>query len=96
MDDTRESPIIDFIRIFKKKKIFTDYHDPNVKFLKSRKLNKIYISKNLNDEILKKYDCIIILTDHINIDYNLIKKNANFIVDTRNVYRTKSNKILKL
>ena len=96
LDDTRESPTIDFIRIFKKKKIKTDYYDPNVKYLKSRKLNKTYISKKLNEEILKKYDCTIILTDHTNINYDLIKKNANFIVDTRNIYKIKSNKILKL
>ena len=96
LDDTRESPTIDFIRIFKKKEIKTDYYDPNVKYLKSRKLNKTYISKKLNEEILKKYDCTIILTDHTNINYDLIKKNANFIVDTRNIYKIKSNKILKL
>ena len=41
-------------------------------------------------------DCVIILTDHININYNLIKENANFIVDTRNIYKNKSNEILKL
>ena len=45
---------------------------------------------------LEKYDCVIILTDHININYNLIKENANFIVDTRNIYKNKSNEILKL
>ena len=44
---------------------------------------------------MKKYDCVIIVTDHSNIDYNLIKKNAKLIVDTRNVYKHKSNKILK-
>jgi UDP-N-acetyl-D-glucosamine dehydrogenase len=96
LDDTRESPTIDFIRILKKKKIQTEYHDPNVKYLKSRKLNKTYVSKKLNKDILKKYDCVIILTDHININYNLIKENANFIVDTRNIYKNKSNEILKL
>ena len=40
LDDTREAPSIEFMNI--KKKIQIDYHDPNVRYLKSRKLNKIY------------------------------------------------------
>ena len=47
LDDTRESPSIDFIKILQKKKIKVDFHDPNVKFLKSRKLSNKYFSKNL-------------------------------------------------
>ncbi len=96
LDDTRESPSIDFIKILNKKKISVDIHDPNVKILKSRKLKINYISKKLNSKMLKKYDCIIISTDHSNIDYSLIKKNAKLIVDTRDKFDRKSNKILKL
>jgi UDP-N-acetyl-D-glucosamine dehydrogenase len=96
LDDTRESPSIDFINILNKKKISVDIHDPNVKMLKSRKLKKNYTSKILNSKMLKKYDCIIICTDHSNVDYSLIKKNAKLIVDTRNVFNDQTNKILKL
>ena len=96
LDDTRESPSIDFIKILNKKKIFVDIHDPNVKILKSRKLKTNYTSKKLNSKMLKEYDCIIICTDHSNINYSLIKKNAKLIVDTRDIFDHKSNKILKL
>ena len=47
----------------KKKKISVNYHDPNVKSLKSRKLKSTLISKKLNARELKKYDCVIILDD---------------------------------
>ncbi|MEE3196421.1 MAG: hypothetical protein VX260_05635, partial [Candidatus Neomarinimicrobiota bacterium] len=40
----------------------------------------------LNGRVLKKFDAVIILTDHSNIDYKLIKDNAALIIDTRNVY----------
>ena len=96
LDDTRESPSIDFIKILKNKKIKVDIHDPNIKLLKSRKLNSVYISKKLNQKMIKSYDCVIITTDHTNIDYKLIKKNAKFIVDTKNVFKQKINKVLKL
>tara|TARA_B100000963_G_scaffold358798_1_gene384358 strand:- start:293 stop:1570 length:1278 start_codon:yes stop_codon:yes gene_type:complete len=96
LDDTRESPSIDFIKILQKKKIKVDFHDPNVKFLKSRKLNNKYFSKNLSTKMVSKYDCVIIATDHSNIDYDLIKKNSKLIVDTKNVFKKASDKILKL
>ena len=38
VDDTREAPAIDFIKLLSSKNVKTDYYDPNVKFLKSRKL----------------------------------------------------------
>ena len=96
LDDTREAPSIEFIKILRKKKIKIDYHDPNVKYLKSRKLNKTYVSKNLNSQMLKKYDCVIIITDHSKLNYELIKKHSRFIVDTRNIFSKKLAKVLKL
>ena len=44
---------------------------------------------------LKKYDCTIIVTDHSNVNYNLINKHSKMIIDTRNVYKVNSKKILK-
>ena len=96
IDDTRESPALDFINIFNKKKIKVDFYDPNIKYLKSRKLNKTYHSISLNHYNLQKYDTVFIITDHSNINYKLIKKSARFIIDTRNIYKDKSSKILKL
>lgn len=96
LDDTRESPAIKFIKILNRKKIYVDFYDPNVKILKSRQLEKDYISIKLTKNNIKKYDCVVIITDHSNINYKLIKRNAKFIVDTRNVYKDKNDTILKL
>ena len=96
VDDTRESPAIDFIRELSKKKIHVDFFDPNVKILKSRKLKKTYRSKNINSKILKKYNCVIILANHSDVNYNLINKYSNLIIDTRNVYKNETDKIIKL
>lgn len=96
VDDTRESPAINFINNLKKKNINVNIYDPNVNFLTSRKLSKTYYSKKINKKTLKKYDCVFILTDHSNVNYNLIKKYSKLIVDTRDIYKKKSDKILKL
>jgi UDP-N-acetyl-D-glucosamine dehydrogenase len=96
LDDTRESPAIDFIKILRKKKISVNYHDPNVKNLKSRKLKNTLDSKKLNSTELKKYDCVIIITDHTNINYKLIEKNSKFVIDTRNIFPRNNPNIIKL
>ena len=96
LDDTREAPAIDFIKILRKKKISVSYHDPNVKFLKSRNLKNTLNSKNLNSNELKKYDCVIIVTNHSNINYDLIKKNSKLIIDTRNILPKNNSNILQL
>ena len=60
---------------------------------------KKLISVNLSKKEIKKYDLVIILTDHDKINYNLISKEAKLIVDTRGVYKklkTKRKNILDL
>ena len=96
LDDTRESPAVEFIKILRNKKIKVDYFDPFVKQLKSRKLFKTLNSIKLSASKLKEYSCVIIITNHSNINYNLIKKYSRLIIDTRDIYKKKSNKILKL
>ena len=96
VDDTRESPIFDFIKDLKKRKIIFDYHDPFIDKIKTRNLNKVYYSKKISAKLIKSYDCVIIITDHDKINYNSIKKNAKLIIDTRNVYKKKTDNIIKL
>ncbi len=45
-----------------------------------------YNKSKLKAESLKTYDAVAILTDHSNVDYELVKKQATLIIDTRNVY----------
>ncbi|MDD3296697.1 MAG: nucleotide sugar dehydrogenase [Candidatus Omnitrophica bacterium] len=92
--DLRESPAIDVIEILKKKGIKVDYHDPLIPRLKLGKIN--LKSQPLTGKNLEKYSCVIIVTDHSNIDYKNLVKNAKFIFDTRNVYRKNYNNVERL
>ncbi len=96
VDDTRESPAIDFIKILKGKKIKVDYYDPIVKTLNSRKLKEKLNSIKLDKKKLLSYDITIIVTDHDNLNYSMIKKCSKFIIDTRNIYKKKDKKIINL
>ena len=37
--------------------------------------------------MLINYDACVVLTDHSNIDYNLIYDNSDLIIDTRNIFK---------
>ena len=50
-------------------------------------------SKNLNAKMLKSYDSVFICTDHDDINYDLIIKNANQIFDSRNVFKGYQEKL---
>tara|TARA_A100001015_G_scaffold40493_1_gene44407 strand:- start:2209 stop:3489 length:1281 start_codon:yes stop_codon:yes gene_type:complete len=82
--DTRESPSFKIADLLLKSKFKVDYHDPYLKsFPKQRSFNFRLAYKSLNRKNIRKYDFIIILTDHDNINYELLKSNSNIIFDTR-------------
>lgn len=87
VDDLRESPALKIWDILLKKGAKVSYHDPFIpKVPKTRKYKFEAESKPLNEEILKSFDAVIITTDHSLIDYELIKKFAKLIIDTRGVF----------
>lgn len=90
VDDDRESPSFEFMKIFKKRGIKFDYFDPY--FLKVKKGRKISIEKKsikLNLKNIKNYDCGLIVADHDLFDYHFIKKNFKYVFDTRGVFYRK-------
>ncbi len=60
-------------------------NDPYVpKTHKMRHYDLKMSSVPLTEKNLKKYDCVVISTDHSSYDYNFIAKNSRLMVDTRN------------
>lgn len=96
IEDTRESPSVEIIELLAENKAVIAYYDPYVStFPKMRKHHFNLKSIDLTIENIKSYDCIIIATDHDNIDYNLIQQHAQLIVDTRGRYRSQATNIIK-
>jgi UDP-N-acetyl-D-glucosamine dehydrogenase len=93
VNDSRESPSIKiFNKLNKLKLTKLDYQD---KFISSVKLNNVSKKTVLNVSY-KKYDCIVLLTDHSYYNYNKIYKDSKLIIDTRGVFRLKKNKVIHL
>ena len=86
--DDRESPAFEIMKVLKKRKIIFDYYDPYFEKLKIGRKNKVSLRKiNFKPKIIKKYDATLIITDHDNINYNMIFNNSNIIFDCRGRFK---------
>jgi UDP-N-acetyl-D-glucosamine dehydrogenase len=81
IDDLRESPALDIIRLLEAQGAEVSYHDPHVASF--REDGHQYHSVPLTPETIAAADCVMIVTDHSAIDYRLVKDRARLVVDTR-------------
>ena len=82
--DDRESPFFSIIKELKKYSINYDYFDPFFSQIKKgRNFKDKKKSINLNPTNIRKYLATVIITDHDDIDYELLCKNSKLIFDTR-------------
>ncbi|MHC5004958.1 MAG: nucleotide sugar dehydrogenase [Planctomycetota bacterium] len=85
VDDVRESPAAEIIELLQHRGCAVQYHDPHVpKVPKMREYRLDLESQALKSTTVRGYDCILIVTDHDAVDYELIGKHAQLVVDTRN------------
>jgi UDP-N-acetyl-D-glucosamine dehydrogenase len=82
VEDIRDSPAIDIIKLLREYKAHVDYTDPYVPTLTLEET--MLTSVRLEDEHLQSADCVVIVTDHRAFDYAYIVRMADLIVDTRN------------
>jgi len=86
VDDMRESPALKIIDLLLAADARVLYHDPHVpKLPPSRKFAFDLESSPLGADTLKAVDCVLVVTDHSDVDYDLVAKHADLVVDTRNV-----------
>ena len=89
IDDVRESPALSIIDRLRAKGADVRYHDPFVKEVRfddahTQGSGESLESVPLTDEELRSADCVIIVTDHSEIDYSRVCSLTSVIVDTRN------------
>ena len=82
IDDIRESPALDIIRLLEDQGARVTYHDPHVPVLEED--GHEFRSVPLDPETVAAADCIMIVTDHTAVDYHMIRRKAKLVVDTRN------------
>jgi len=90
--DMRESPALSVIDLLRSKGAEVVYHDP---FVPEVTFDRAYTigdgealyNQALTDDLIKESDCVIICTDHTDIDYERVTRFSSLIVDTRNALK---------
>ena len=82
IDDIRESPALDIIRLLEGQGARVSYADPHVPVFAED--GHEFRSVALDSKTVAAADCVMIVTDHTAVDYHMIKRHAKLVVDTRN------------
>ncbi|MDH3379646.1 MAG: nucleotide sugar dehydrogenase [Gammaproteobacteria bacterium] len=94
--DVRESPSIAIISQLLDKGARVSYSDPHVHhFPRMRKHYFDLHSEALTPDLLAGQDCVVVATDHEAIDWDLVRKHARLIVDTRGVYEVDNETVFR-
>jgi UDP-N-acetyl-D-glucosamine dehydrogenase len=86
VDDVRETPAAEIIKLLFEHGADVSYHDPHVPlFAGMRKYMEYRMhSVPLSPEVLKNADCVLVVTNHKVIDWAAIAAHARLVVDSRN------------
>ena len=96
MDDIRESASIKLIEKLNKIKFYKiQYHDPHLKsIILNKNLEKIKKIKKISSNKIKKFDIVVLMTDHDVFDYKMLLQNSKLIIDCRGRYKV-NNKVIR-
>jgi len=83
LNDVRESPALDIIRLLAADGADVVYHDPFVPELAEEGTSLSSI--RLTDHALSEADAVVIVTDHTEVDYARVLERAAVLVDARHV-----------
>ncbi|MFN8579843.1 MAG: UDP binding domain-containing protein [Gemmatimonadaceae bacterium] len=85
IDDMRESPALDVIRLLEERGAAVDFHDPWVASFREEGHSRSGVA--LTKTRSRASDAVVIVTDHANVDYQFVVDHAALVVDTRNATR---------
>ena len=96
VDDMRESPAVEVMELLRAAGADVAYSDPHVPvFPKMREHHFDLASIALTPQAVASYDAVVLTTDHAKFDYEMVRAHAQVIIDSRGVYRTAADNIVK-
>jgi UDP-N-acetyl-D-glucosamine dehydrogenase len=86
IDDVRESPALDVMKLLHARGADVEYSDPHVPFLTADAWHGPRALKglDLSPAAIRSFDCVVVTTDHTAFDYRMLVEHGTSIVDTRN------------
>jgi len=95
VNDVRESPALDVMKLLENDGAELSFYDPYVSFV-GLNGNRMMGMETLTKETLNNSDVVIIMTDHDQIDFQFVLENSNLIIDSRNVIKKDHSHVIKL
>lgn len=96
VDDMRESPSVAVMELLRDAGANVAYSDPHVPVFPRMREHKFDLSSvTLTPKNVASYDALVLTTDHTKFDYDMIRANAQVIIDSRGVYRTPTENVVK-
>ncbi len=90
IDDMRESPSLILTELLEAKGAITNYHDSNIPEIPPTREHSNLMGRQsveLSVRNIQSHDLVLVVTDHSDVDYQLLADNASLIVDTRNAFK---------
>jgi UDP-N-acetyl-D-glucosamine dehydrogenase len=88
VEDVRESPALKIMELLGQRGARVSFHDPYVpRMHKMRHYHFALESVPLTAETLRAHDCALVVTDHSDVDYELVARECPLVVDSRNATR---------
>jgi len=89
IDDVRESPALDVMKLLHDKGAAVSYSDPHVPFLAATTWHGPHALQSvvIDPRALDGFDAVVITTDHKAFDYELLAHHGVTVVDTRDALR---------
>ncbi len=97
IEDMRESPALDVIRLLEARGATVEFHDPHIATF--REEGHTFTGVDLSDDTLRNSDAVVIVTDHDAINYQRVVDLAPVVVDARNAtkgLKSKTGRIVPL
>jgi UDP-N-acetyl-D-glucosamine dehydrogenase len=85
IDDVREAPALDVIKLLTEKGADIMFSDPHVADLSRAGID--LKSQELTAELLGSVDCVVVTTAHTAFDYDMVANAGTPVVDTRNALK---------
>ena len=90
IDDLRESPAIDVVRLLQGLGADVSYHDRLIPEFKENGI--LLTSVPLDARTVRAADCVVVVTDHSGVDYAMVGREARALVDTRHAVPASSRR----
>lgn len=95
VDDMRESPSLVLIEKLEHLGAHVDYYDPYVPIIPMTREHANLAGRKsvkFTQDVLNQYDCVLIATDHDDVDYAILANQSKLVIDSRNATKNITSK----